>query len=140
MHETVLPVASPRLLAGRKRWGPQDIARLPLLQQSTRPDAWRQWFDAMGVESELAMHGPRYELFSMQAVAAAHGLGVALLPRMLVEAELLRGELQVVCNKPLGGQRAYYLVTPEAAPDTPALAQFRRWLLRQADGALVAAD
>ena len=57
-----------------------------------------------------------------------------------MEAELLRGELQVVCNKPLGGQRAYYLVTPEAAPDTPALAQFRRWLLRQADGALVAAD
>ena len=137
MPETVLPVASPRLLAGRKRWGPQDIARLPLLQQSTRPDAWRQWFDAMGVEAELAMHGPRYELFSMQAVAAAHGLGVALLPRMLVEAELLRGELQVVCDKPLGGQRAYYLVTPETVPDTPALEQFRLWLLRQAQRALV---
>ena len=132
MPETVLPVASPRLLRSRKRWTARDIAQLPLLQQSTRPEAWRQWFEAMGVDAEMAMRGPRYELFSMQAVAAANGLGVALLPRMLVEAELLRDELQVVCDKPLGGQRAYYLVTPEANRDTPALALFRQWLQTQA--------
>lgn len=132
MPETVVPVASPNLLAERKRWGPRDIARLPLLQQSTRPEAWRQWFEAMEVDAELAMHGPRYELFSMLAVAATHGLGVALLPRMLVEPELLRGELQVVCDRPLGGDRAYYLVTPEAASDSPALAQFRQWLQAEA--------
>jgi DNA-binding transcriptional LysR family regulator len=128
MSETVVPVASARLLNGQKHWEPQDIARLPLLQQSTRPEAWRQWFDAMEVSAELAMHGPRYELFSMLAVAATHALGVALLPRMLVEAELQRGELQVVCDRPLVGERAYYLVTPEAVPDSPALEQFRQWL------------
>jgi DNA-binding transcriptional LysR family regulator len=132
MPETVVPVASPRLLAGRKHWGPEDVARLPLLQQSTRPEAWRQWFDAMQVNTELALHGPRYELFSMLAVAAAHGLGVALLPRMLVESELQRGELQVVCERALEGERAYYLVTPEAAPDSPALHHFRQWLLATA--------
>jgi DNA-binding transcriptional LysR family regulator len=128
MSETVVPVASARLLNGQKHWEPQDIARLPLLQQSTRPEAWRQWFDAMEVSAELAMHGPRYELFSMLAVAATHALGVALLPRMLVEAELQRGELHVVCDRPLVGERAYYLVTPEAVPDSPALEQFRQWL------------
>ena len=26
--------------------GPAAIAKLPLLQQSTRPEGWRQWFDA----------------------------------------------------------------------------------------------
>lgn len=128
MSETVVPVASARLLKGQKHWEPQDIARLPLLQQSTRPQAWRQWFDAMEVKAELAMHGPRYELFSMLAVAATHALGVALLPRMLVEAELQRGELHVVCDRALEGERAYYLVTPEAVPDSPALDQFRQWL------------
>jgi DNA-binding transcriptional LysR family regulator len=132
MPETVLPVASPRLLAARKRWPPREIARLPLLQQSTRPEAWRQWFEAMDVDAELAMHGPRYELFSMLAVAAANGLGVALLPRMMIEAELLRGELQIVCDRPLSLHRAYYLVTPEAAADTPALARFREWLQNEA--------
>ena len=52
------------------------IARLPLLQQSTRPYGWRRWFEAMEVEAPRAMDGARYELFSMLAVAAAHGLSV----------------------------------------------------------------
>ena len=132
MHETVVPLASPALLAGRKRWGPREIADLPLLQQSTRPDAWRQWFEAMDVATLLAMRGPRYELSSMLATAASHGLGVALLPRMLVESELARGELQVVCDLPLSGERAYYLVTPDGAPEKPALELFRNWLVEQA--------
>jgi len=132
--ETVVPVASPRLLAGQKRWNAQDVTELPLLQLSTRPDAWRQWFEAMDVDASMSMHGPRYELFSMLAVAATHGMGVALLPRMLVEGELLRGELQVVCDRPLGGKRAYYLMTPDGTPDSAALAAFRLWLHEQASG------
>jgi len=100
MHEEIVPVASPRLLAARSVWQPQDLLELTLLQQSTRPGAWRQWFDAMQVEGE-ARYGARYELFSMLAMAAVQGQGVVLLPRMLVEAELARGELQIVCERVL---------------------------------------
>ena len=75
MTEEVLPLASPMLLNGRRRWTPKDVAQLPLLQQSTRPEAWRQWFEAMGVDAPRALAGPRYELFSMLAVAAAQGMG-----------------------------------------------------------------
>ena len=127
MHEEIVPVASPRLLAARSVWQPQDLLELTLLQQSTRPGAWRQWFDAMQVEGE-ARYGARYELFSLLAMAAVQGQGVVLLPRMLVEAELARGELQIVCERPLRGQRAYYLITPEAAHEKTALQQFRLWL------------
>lgn len=127
MHEEIVPVASPRLLAARSVWQPQDLLELTLLQQSTRPGAWRQWFDAMQVDGE-ARYGARYELFSMLAMAAVQGQGVVLLPRMLVEAELARGELQIVCERPLRGQRAYYLITPEAAHEKLALQQFRSWL------------
>lgn len=77
------------------------------------------------------MQGPRYELFSMLATAATHGLGVALLPAMLVESELERGELQLVCDRPLGGARAYYLIMPDNAHEKPPVEQFRRWLLAQ---------
>ena len=127
MHEEIVPVASPRLLSARSLWQPQHLLELTLLQQSTRPGAWRQWFDAMQVEGE-ARYGARYELFSMLAMAAVQGQGVVLLPRMLVEAELARGELQIVCERPLRGQRAYYLITPEAAHEKLALQQFRSWL------------
>lgn len=140
MHEDVVPVCSPRLLEAAAQRGlgrayqpvaPAVLTELPLLQQSTRPYGWRQWFEAMGVDAPHALDGPRYELFSMLAVAATCGLGVALIPPLLIEAELARGELVVTCNRPLQGERAYYLVSP-AHVQSPVLAAFSQWLLEAA--------
>ena len=127
LPEEVLPVCSPGLLKGGRTLSPKALAGLPLLQQTTRPEAWRQWFAAQGVDAEQALAGPRYELFSMQAAAAEAGLGVALMPTLLVQEELASGRLVVACKRPLQGQRAYYLVQPEG-PERPALAAFRAWL------------
>jgi DNA-binding transcriptional LysR family regulator len=135
IEEEVLPVCAPGLLGARHRLAPEAVARLPLLQQSTRPAAWRQWFEAMGVDAPLALSGPRYELYSMTAAAAAQGMGVALVPRLLIEAELARGELVVACNRPLKSERAYYLVTRERGEERPLLAAFRAWLLKVAAAA-----
>ncbi|NMM18351.1 MAG: LysR family transcriptional regulator [Rhodoferax sp.] len=128
LAEKVVPVCSPALLGTQTTLTPQAIAQLPLLQQSTRPEGWRQWFDALGVSAPQALSGPRYELFSMTAAAAAHGLGLALVPRLLIETELARGELVVACQQPLPSERAYYLVTPERADERPAVTVFRDWL------------
>ena len=132
MSEDVLPVCSPALLGSRLQLAPEDIAQLPLLQQSTRPYGWRQWFDAMGVPAPNALSGPRYELFSMTATAAACGLGAALVPRLLVEDELARGTLVVACNRALQGERAYCLVLHERSEERPAVGAFKTWLLRAA--------
>lgn len=132
VHEEVLPVCAPGLLAGTVSLDPQAVAELPLLQQSTRPFGWSQWFEAMGVSTTHALSGPRYELFSMTATAAIHGLGVALVPRLLVEAELARGDLVVACDLPLRGERAYYLVAPLRDEEPAALVLFRQWLLAAA--------
>ena len=132
LNEDVLPVCSPALIAPRAQLSPAAVASLPLLQQSTRPEGWRQWFDAQQVDAPRAHSRQRYELFSMLATAAAHGLGVALMPRMLIEAELARGELVVACDRPLRGERSYFLVTPAAQDERPALPLFREWLLAQA--------
>ncbi len=132
MSEEVVPVCSARLLGRRTRLSPREIAELPLLQQSTRPDAWRQWFEAMDVVARQPLAGPRYELFSMLATAASHGLGVALIPRMLVEDDLARGDLVVACDRPLKAGRGYYLVTPTRRDPSPALATFQAWLIARA--------
>ena len=145
MDEEVVPVCSPQLLATAQQrdlgraWlpiGPEVIAQLPLLQQSTRPHGWRQWFDAMNVDAPRALDGMRLELFSMLAVAASQGLGVALMPPMLIEQELARGDLIIACPQPLRGNRSYYLVTPELAADaqpSAALRVFSQWLQSRAD-------
>lgn len=132
MAEQVVPVCSPHFLNGQSSLTPAAIAALPLLQQSTRTEAWRRWFDAMSVSAPLALAGPRFELFSMTAAAAAHGLGVALVPRLLIEPELARSELVVACDKVLPSERAYYLVTPQTPEERPVISRFVTWLQRAA--------
>jgi len=140
MNEDVVPVCSPRVLEAAAQRGrgrayqgvaAEALTDLPLLQQSTRPYGWRQWFEAMGVDAPKALDGPRYELFSMLAEAATHGMGVALIPPLLIEAELARGELVVACSRPLRGERSYYLISP-AQPQPPVLAAFSAWLVTMA--------
>lgn len=138
MDEDIAPVCSPTLLArvaqchpAHAAWpqiAPQILAQLPLLQQSTRPHGWQQWFQSMNVNAPYALDGPRYELFSMLAVAATHGMGAALIPPMLIEAELARGELVIVCPQMLHGERSYYLITPQQQAPSQALTHFSLWL------------
>ena len=133
MPEEPLPVCSPELLAGRMALGAAELAELPLLQQSTRPYAWRQWFAAQGLNVPRDMSGPRYELFSMLAQAAMHGMGVALIPPFLIQRELDAGLL--VPAHPaalLSSDRAYRLMIPERKAESAALRAFRDWLLQAA--------
>ncbi len=132
MPERAVPVCAPALADADGALSPACIARLPLLQQSTRPYAWRRWFEAQGVEGVRDLDGARFDLFSMLAVAAARGMGVALVPRMLVLPELARGELVVACDRPLDEGRAYHLLLPERKAGNPALERFGTWLRGQA--------
>ncbi|MBD9656534.1 LysR family transcriptional regulator [Pseudomonas sp. PDM12] len=132
MHEHLMPVCSPVLLDGRPV-SAERIAELPLLQQSTRPYAWRQWFAAQGLNVSRDMTGPRLELFSMLAQAARHEMGVALIPPFLIQRELADGSLVVAMDCPVhDGGRAYYLTVPERKVESAALKAFRDWLLGEA--------
>ena len=108
-----------------------DWTLLPLLQQGTRPHAWRQWFAGGGLQIEGDMAGPRLELFSMLTEAAIQGLGVALIPRFLIEAELARGQLVQVTAHENPSDRRYHLIHPKDRVNNPALGLFQRWLLEQ---------
>ena len=130
LRENPVPVCSPRLAAGPLE--PAAIATLPLLQQSTRPTAWREWFAAMGVTAPAPLAGMRLELFSMLGQAAIDGLGVALIPPFLIRRELAAGVLGVLNPRSGPGQRAFHLIVPERTASHPALAQFRDWLISQA--------
>ncbi|UYP30676.1 LysR family transcriptional regulator [Pseudomonas sp. Z8(2022)] len=132
MHEHLLPVCSPALL-GDAPVNAERIAALPLLQQTTRPYAWRQWFAAQGMSVARDMTGPRLELFSMLAQAAQHEMGVALIPPFLIQRELKDGSLVIALDRSVpNNDRAYYLMVPERKAESSALKAFRDWLLAQA--------
>ena len=132
MGENPLPVCSPALLNGEGLLDAKRIASLPLLQQTTRPYAWRQWFNGQGLNVAGDMTGPRYELFSMLAQAAMHEMGVALIPPFLIQRELEEGRLVVANRHVLSSDKAYYLMIPERKVESASLRAFRDWLAVQA--------
>lgn len=132
MHENLVAVGSPQLISPCTSIGRQDWERLPLLQQSTRPYVWRDWFGSRGMEVKGDLSGPRFELFSMLAEAAVHGIGIALIPRMLIEDELQRGILVQIVDHAYLSDRSYYLIYPEQKSEDVPLAAFRNWIVTQA--------
>ncbi|MCI0992427.1 LysR family transcriptional regulator [Pseudomonas corrugata] len=134
MGENPMPVCSPALLGDRSNLTPQAIAELPLLQQTTRPYAWRQWFNAQDLNVARDLTGPRYELFSMLAQAAMHDMGIALIPPFLIQRELAEKRLVVANSNALSSIKAYYLMIPERKVESASLRAFRDWLVGQARG------
>ena len=137
MGENPMPVCSPTLLDGRKSLTPEAIAELPLLQQTTRPYAWRQWFNAQNLNIARDLTGPRYELFSMLAQAAMHDMGIALIPPFLIQRELAEKRLVVANHNALSSIKAYYLMIPERKVESASLRAFRDWLVNQAKNYLL---
>ena len=130
--EKIVPVCSPGLVGEQLPVAPATLEKLPLLHQSSRPDAWRQWFELAGMSNVNAMGGSRYELFSMLVEAAKAGLGVALVPRFFVLKEVAAGELVIPCTQILQNPRSYYLVYPEDRTESAPLQIFCEWLRDQA--------
>lgn len=150
LPETLIAVASPRLIGASPRpMSADQLADLPLLQISTRPYAWRQWFERFGLRVDHALAGTRMELYSMVIEGAVQGLGMALVPSVLVEGELARGDLVPVLQPALRGDPStkpmrssapqhdqhsglhYALIYPENKSDLPALQAFKQWLATQ---------
>ncbi len=130
MEETVVPVCSPRLKAEHGLAAAEDLATAPLLHLVSRPDAWERWFDAMGVPV-AEVHGMLVDQIVFAAQAAIAGMGVAVLPKFLIEDELQRGDLVLAVDRPLRSQGSYYLAWPPGKQDFAPLQAFRRWLLAQ---------
>lgn len=133
MAEESVPVCSPKLFDQANLAKTDNVCAslidLPLLHISTRPDAWQQWFNEHDVIAEAKAHqGMHFEQFSIATNAAVAGLGVALLPRFLIENELRRGELQIICNKPQRTDNGYYLVTPNDRLNYAPVLAFTNWL------------
>ncbi|WP_417695641.1 LysR family transcriptional regulator [Pseudomonas sp.] len=132
MGENPMPVCSPTLLGHRDSLTSQAIAELPLLQQTTRPYAWRQWFNSQNLNIARDLTGPRYELFSMLAQAAMHDMGIALIPPFLIQRELAEKRLVVANRNALSSIKAYYLMIPERKVESASLRAFRDWLVNEA--------
>lgn len=126
MSEQVVAVSRPGAIPSGLS-SPAELLAYPLLHIETRPNAWRDWFRHQGVDADVPA-GMSFDQFSTIAQAAAHGLGIALLPTFLVQRDLEEGRLVVVFGKSSLSVGKYYLVWPADKANQPPLVSFRNWL------------
>ena len=128
MDEEVVPACSGDFLKDRTIRKPEELLGLPLLHLATRAEAWPQWFVANGVDPCPPLTGMQFDQFATMSKAAAHSVGVALLPTFLVERELAEGQLISAFGGVSTGRGAYYLTWPRERTDYGPLVRFRNWL------------
>ncbi|MFN0114329.1 MAG: LysR substrate-binding domain-containing protein [Paracoccaceae bacterium] len=125
-REEVIPAASPDLVP-KGRLAPGRLAEMPLLHLESRPGAWEDWFARHGVEAN-PLRGMLFDQFSQLTAAAALGLGAALLPRFLAEANFRTGLLRPLTESYAEAEGSYFLVWPQIRGPGRPLQLFLRWL------------
>ncbi|CAI8779678.1 LysR family transcriptional regulator [Pseudomonas soli] len=129
--EEVVPVCAPELLQGRTLPDAGAVAELVLLQSTSRPQAWHEWFLEQGLHTNNSYHGPRFDTFYMALSAAQAGCGVALVPSYLVAKELAEGSLVLAWDHAMKSNGAHYLAYAEHAAEVPKVRALVEWVAEQ---------
>jgi LysR family glycine cleavage system transcriptional activator len=137
MGETVIPVASPGLVAGRPLDQPSDLAHHVLLHDGS-PDAdescpdWSMWLAARGIRGVDGTRGPRFNQSNLVIEAAVNGRGVALAKRALAQADVDAGRLVAPLQIATAVDFAYFVVHPKAKGRLSQVKAFVKWLAEEA--------
>lgn len=132
MPEIVAPVCSPAFASLNRVEDARALLSMPLLEMVSRPSGWRNWFGGAGI-AEPYREGMRFEQFINVAQACMAGLGIALMPLFLIQAELESGQLVEVDVPRLSTGNAYYFVYPLEKADYQPVQRFGAWLRAQAE-------
>ncbi|KAA8699838.1 LysR family transcriptional regulator [Pseudomonas cannabina] len=95
VSERIGPVLSPRFERfERLRHAPAtSLLAEPLLQTTSRPQAWPSWAQQNGIDAQALHYGQGFEHLYYLLEAAVAGLGIAIAPEPLVVDDLTAGRL-----------------------------------------------
>ena len=133
LQEVLVPVCHPGLLT------PETLLEtLPRLHRRQNPEAWQLYAQETGITLTNPAVGARYDLHSMLIEAALSGLGVALVPRLYIEAELEQGRLAAPWpdGKTIAKNFCLVLPAPIKLGEGPVQA-FASWILEETKTAKV---
>lgn len=129
--EEMIPVCAPELLAGQPLQSADELSQRVLMQCTSRPEAWHEWFLQQHISSPNSYQGPRFETFYMCLSAALAGCGVALVPRYLVRGALQEGKLVVPWDHAMASPGAHFLAYPEHLAEVPKVRALVDWVTQQ---------
>ena len=124
MDEQLIPVCSPALLPLQLK----NIYQYPLLKHTSRPTIWRDYLNSLGYKNMHIEHRLGFEHFFMLIDAAIDGLGVALVPALLVKNELAAGTLVPAFEGHYLSSYSYYFLCKKSRLSKDKVRLFRDWL------------
>ncbi|WP_397457049.1 LysR substrate-binding domain-containing protein [Pseudomonas versuta] len=128
LTEKLVVVASPAALPEYRAMTPADLAAShSLLNVVSRPNAWSDWFERHALDHRMMRSGPGFELTAHLIQAVVAGIGIGLVPRILVQDEIRAGTL-VTLFEPMESGRGYYLAYANRYQNLPSLIAFSEWL------------
>jgi DNA-binding transcriptional LysR family regulator len=128
--EELMVIISPEAAQAHDVWTSERIGGQTLLNVASNANVWGEWFSHHGLAHRMMRLGPSFELTSHLIQAVRAGIGIGLVPRILVADELANSEL-ISLDLPFASQRSYYLTYPPRNEMLPSLIAFRTWLLEQ---------
>ena len=128
LDEWLTPVASPSLLAGRRKTRLEDLGKLPLLCPE---DPWPAWFAAYGGKPPVR-YAASFSDSEARQRAAMEGIGVALGRTTMVRPLIEAGLLVALFPQLLESRSTHYLVYPERSSRHAVFQAFREWIRGEA--------
>lgn len=125
-------VAASSLVNHRSPMSSNDLTQFTLLHHEHAPGAWRQWAVQHQIPERQVLAGPRFAQYSAVIQAALSGLGIALVPKILVLEELRLGLLHMPIERSVSVDQGHYLCFRSESLSSPAFSAFRAWILTQA--------
>ncbi len=128
--EYLVAVASPALIDQYGLIEAANVFDAPLLHLTSRSFLWARYNAQLGAPERTAFPGPRFDQFTMLISGAVAGLGAAILPTYLIEAELASGALAQIGKVASPKDEGYFIATPAGAKNQNAK-RFSDWMKRQ---------
>ena len=128
MDEQLVAVCSPNLQSKPTLSKSEEILDHALIQHTTRPYLWKEWFQNFDIKTNKSAVGPRFEYYAHIIQAAIAGIGIALLPEFLIQEELKTKKLILANNNSIKGNGSYYFAYPYEQEENPAVISFSNWL------------
>jgi LysR family transcriptional regulator, glycine cleavage system transcriptional activator len=108
------------------------LNKATLLHHTSVLTAWPEWLTIKKMKHTNAKSGTQFDQFSLLVQAASLGLGIALVPRCLVQDDINAGRVQeIFSHARVNLSNGYYLCNPESKSDLPAINTFKKWLNEQ---------
>ncbi len=104
---------------------PADVAHRVRIHVENRPDGWRMWLLAAGVEGVDPTAGPVFDSAPVALEAALNHIGMVIADRQIQGRELDEGRPIEPFDVHMPATAGYYLVHPPGSAEDPRIQAFR---------------